>query len=141
MRTRLALRWGVLVSALSLVLFGASPVFATVKVAGQHYPSLGLLNTILLFVVTPLTVFFVVAGLAVLPSTLTNRRNKLAKTWDHEPVWIASSVTKSLPVASPAQIPFAVDVPAWSNTAADARDLVTVGASHLTARGGASAEW
>jgi len=142
MRTRLALRWGVLVTAVStLVLFGASPGFATVKVPGQHYTSLGLLNTILLFVVTPLGIFLVVAVLADLPYRLTNRRNRSVKTWDHEPIWISASATKALPVAVPVQLPFSVDAPIWAQSPTDSRELVTAGASNVTARGGASAEW
>jgi hypothetical protein len=136
------MRRAVLVTAVATpVLVSASPVFATVKVPGQHYTSLGLLNTILLFVVTPLAVFFVVGALAALPSTLAIRRSRSIKTWDHEPIWISTAATKALPVATPTQLPFSVDVPVWVQPVKDSRQLVTAGTSKVPARGGASAEW
>jgi hypothetical protein len=100
------------------VLVFASPALATNKPddgEGQHYPSLGLGNTILLFVVVPLGAFLIIAALAVLPSTLSRPRYRPGKPWDHDPQWVGGPADPVAPDGAPASDP--------------------------TARGGASAEW
>lgn len=149
-------RLAVMATTVSVPVFViAGPVFATVKAPGEHYSSLGLLNTIMLFVVTPLAIFLVVAGLAVLPSMLSERRERSSQTWEHPPIWIGSPAREPLSDSSPAPAKLPVELPApaplsvgalveallWGRAPDDSRELVAAGASHPTARGGASAEW
>ncbi len=80
----------------------------------KHGASLGVGLTILYFVVIPIGAFLVIAGLAVLPSTLSRPRYRPGKEWDHDSEWFSG------PEDGPAP--------------AD-------GTGGSTARGGASAEW
>jgi hypothetical protein len=96
------------------VLATAGPALAKVKPDDGEVtgPSLGLGNTILLFVVVPVAAFLVISALAVLPYSLSKPRYRPGKPWDHEPLWIGGP---SAPHA--------------------------VGPTEASARGGASAEW
>jgi hypothetical protein len=117
-RSRFAARAIVVASAtLVPLLVTAAPAIAKVKPDDGEVPgpSLGLGNTLLLFVVTPIVVFLVVAGLALLPSALSRPRYRPGKPWDHRPRWIGGPAS-------------------WQPESA-------VPASESTARGGASAEW
>jgi hypothetical protein len=117
-RTRIARR--VTVIALCTVvplLVSAGPALAKVKPDDGEMPgpSLGLRNTILLFVVVPLGAFLLISALALLPSTLSRPRYRPGKPWDHQPRWIGGPQDSQAAVATPPTDP--------------------------TARGGASAEW
>jgi hypothetical protein len=100
------------------VLTTAGPALALKHDDGDatHYPSLGAGLTILYYVVIPLGAFLVIAGLAVLPSTLSRPRYRPGKPWEHGSKWFGA--------------PGDGDATADSANAADAG-----------ARGGASAEW
>jgi hypothetical protein len=125
----------------------ADPAAAAVKQPGQHYASLGTLDTVLLFVVTPLTIFLVVAGLAALPSTLLARRAKRSAAQDQDPVWIGVPVHTALPpqtraVTASLDVPATDAVPLLADCPDESRQLVGAGAAaDATARGGASASW
>jgi hypothetical protein len=99
------------------LLVTAGPALAKVKPDDGEIPgpSLGLGNTLLLFVVTPIAVFLLVAGLALLPSALSRPRYRPGKPWDHKARWIGGPA-------------------GWEPGSA-------VQVSDSTARGGASAEW
>jgi hypothetical protein len=99
------------------VLMSAGPALAKVKPDDGEVPgpSLGLGNTILLFVVVPIGVFLIIAALAVLPSALSRPRYRPGKPWDHEARWVAGPGEPQAAIATTASDP--------------------------TARGGASAEW
>lgn len=68
------------------LLVAAAPALALKRDDGtaEHYPSLGLGLTILLFVVTPLGAFSIIAVLALLPSTLKKPRYRPGGTWEHD---------------------------------------------------------
>jgi len=108
------------------VLVSAGPALAKVKpddgeVRGS---SLGLGNTILLYVVIPLGAFLLIATLSVLPSALSRPRYRPGRPWNHEPRWIGA----------PAQ--------AAAVAGADAAAIEAgAGEAGSTAQGGASAEW
>jgi hypothetical protein len=117
-RTRIATRLAVIaIGVVVPVLASAGPALAKIKPDDGEVPgpSLGLGNTILLFVVVPLGAFLIISALAVLPSALGRPRYRPGKPWDHEPQWIGG--------------------PADPATAAGSSS------SEGTARGGASAEW
>jgi len=106
------------------VLVSAGPALAKVKpddgeVRGS---SLGLGNTILLFVVIPLGAFLLIAALAVLPSALSRPRYRPGRPWEHQPRWIGA----------PSQAVAGADAAAIEGRAGEAGS---------TAQGGASAEW
>jgi hypothetical protein len=117
-RTRFAKRLtAIALCTIVPVLVTAGPALAKVKpddgeVRGS---SLGLGNTLLIFVVVPVGAFLLISALAVLPSTLSRPRYRPGKPWDHRPRWIGGPAdvesTSAMPTAEP------------------------------TARGGASAEW
>lgn len=91
MRTRVARRIAVVaVSALVPLLTVAGPAMAQVKPDdGQiRGPSLGVGDTLLLFVVIPIGAFLIIAALAVLPAALSRPRYRPGKPWDHEPTWV-----------------------------------------------------
>lgn len=118
MRTRIATRLAVIVTCTIVpVLVTAGPALAKIKPDDGEVPgpSLGLGNTILLYVVVPIAGFLLIAALAVLPSALSRPRYRPGKPWDHRPRWIGGPT----------------DLPAAAATAS----------SDPTARGGASAEW
>lgn len=118
MRTRLAARLAVIATCMVVpVMVSAGPALAKVKPddGEVHGPSLGIGNTILLFVVIPIGVCLVIAALAVLPSALSRPRYRPGKPWDHEARWVAGP--------------------------ADSQAALTAAAPDPTARGGASAEW
>jgi hypothetical protein len=114
-RTRIARRLAVIaICTLVPVLATAGPALAKVKPDDGEVPgpSLGLGNTILLFVVVPIGAFLVISALALLPSALSKPRYRPGKPWDHDPLWIGGP---SEPQA--------------------------VSPTDTSARGGASAEW
>jgi hypothetical protein len=117
-RTRFATRVAVIATCTVVpLILTAGPVLANVKpddgeVRGS---SLGLGNTILLFVVVPIGAFLLIAFLALLPSTLSRPRYRPGKPWDHEPRWVGGP--------------------------AEGQAAIATGAAEPTARGGASAEW
>jgi hypothetical protein len=80
---------------------------------GHNAHDLSTLGVLVRFVLIPVAVFLVVAGLSVLPSALTKPRYRPGKPWDHEARWIGGG------------------------------NPVTAGTTDgdATARGGASAEW
>lgn len=78
-----------------------------------HGSSLGVGLTIFYFVVIPLGAFLIIAGLAVLPSTLSRPRYRPGKEWDYDSEWFGGPEDEAAP-ADP---------------------------TGPTARGGASAEW
>jgi hypothetical protein len=96
------------------VLTAAAPALALHRDDGDtvHGPSLGVGLTILYFVVIPLGAFALIAGLAVLPSSLSKPRYRLGKPWEHGSQWFGGP---------------------------DEAD--GAGADDTSARGGASAEW
>lgn len=113
-RTRIATRLGVLaVGSIAPVLAVAGPALASLKPDDGSVPgpSLGAGLTILIFVVIPVGVFLLIAGLASLPSALGKPRYRPGREWDHDPTWV-------------------------QGPALDAGV-----ASEGSARGGASAEW
>jgi hypothetical protein len=117
-RTRFATRLAVIATCTIVpVIVTAGPAMAKVKPDDGEIPgpSLGLRNTILLFVVVPIAAFLLISALAVLPSTLSRPRYRPGKPWEHAPRWVGG------PAATPAAIAAAPSEP--------------------TARGGASAEW
>jgi hypothetical protein len=117
-KTRLATRIAVVATCTIVpVLLTAGPALAKVKPDDGEVPgpSLGLGNTILLFVVVPLGAFLLISALAVLPSALSRPRYRPGKPWDHAPRWVGGP--KNQPLPTPADTP------------------------DSTARGGASAEW
>jgi hypothetical protein len=114
-RTRVATRVAVIATCTVMpLLVTAGPALAKVKPDDGEVPgpSLGLGNTILLFVVVPLGAFLLISALALLPSALSKPRYRPGKPWDHEPMWIGGPTE---PLAVPPADP--------------------------SARGGASAEW
>jgi hypothetical protein len=99
------------------VLVTAGPALAKVKPDDGEAPgpSLGLANTILIFVVVPVGAFLVISALSLLPSMLSRPRYRPGKPWDHASRWVGG--------------------PAASSGADSATP------SDPSARGGASAEW
>jgi hypothetical protein len=91
----------------------AGPALAKLKpdVGEVPGPSLGIGDTLLLFVVVPLGAFLIISALCLLPSALSRPRYRPGRPWEHEPTWIGEP-----------------------RESADAT-------SEPTARGGASAEW
>jgi hypothetical protein len=90
-RTRIATRVGVIaLGAVLPVLAVASPALASLKPDDGEVPgpSLGAGLTILYFVIIPIGVFLIIAGLAVLPSTLRKPRYRPGREWDHDPTWV-----------------------------------------------------
>jgi hypothetical protein len=113
-RTRFATRLAVIaIGAAVPVLVTAAPALAKVNPDDGEVrgPSLGLGNTILLFVVVPIAAFLLISALALLPSALSRPRYRPGKPWDHEPRWVGRAGAPDDRPADP------------------------------TARGGASAEW
>jgi hypothetical protein len=68
----------------------AGPALAKLKPDDGEVPgpSLGIGNTILIFVVIPVGAFLIIAALSVLPSALSRPRYRPGKPWEHEPTWI-----------------------------------------------------
>jgi hypothetical protein len=98
------------------ILAGAGPALALKKDDGEvPGPSLGTGLTLLYFVVIPLGVFLIIAGLCLLPSALRRPRYRPGRPWTFDPLWFRG--------------------PQQPETA-----LETARAGQ-TARGGASAEW
>jgi hypothetical protein len=97
------------------VLVAAGPALALHRDDGDvvNGPSLGAGLTIFYFVVIPLGVFAIIAGLALLPSALSRPRYRPGKKWDSGSRWFGGPPESETPAAP-----------------ADG-----------TARGGASAEW
>jgi hypothetical protein len=117
-RKRFATRLAVIATCTVVpVLLTAGPALAKVKPDDGEIrgPSLGVGNTILLFVVVPIGAFLLIAFLALLPSTLSRPRYRPGKPWDHAPRWVGGP--------------------------AEAQAAIATGAADPTARGGASAEW
>jgi hypothetical protein len=117
-RTRFATRLAVIATCTIVpVILTAGPALAKVKPDDGEVPgpSLGLRNTILLFVVVPIAAFLLISALAVLPSTLSRPRYRPGKPWEHPPRWVGGP--------------------------ADAKAATVAAPSEPTARGGASAEW
>jgi hypothetical protein len=116
-RTRTASR--VMAIALGVavpLLLSASPALAVATDDGTYKgPSLGDGYTILLFVVAPIGGFLLIAGLALLPSTLSKPRYRPGKPWDHDARWFGGP--------------------------ADSEAATAATGSASTSRGGASAEW
>jgi hypothetical protein len=67
----------------------AGPALALKRDDGtaSHYPSLGAGLTIVYYVVIPLGVFLLIAGLAVLPSALSRPRYRPGRPWEHGSKW------------------------------------------------------
>jgi hypothetical protein len=107
------------------LLVTAGPALASLKPddGEKHGSSLGLGNTILIFVVIPVGAFLVISALAVLPSTLNRPRYRPGREWDHAPRWIGAPAEGGTPALT-------------EGGAAEGGS-----ASGTTARGGASAEW
>jgi hypothetical protein len=98
------------------ILAGAGPALALKKDDGEvPGPPLGTGLTLLYFVVIPLGVFLIIAGLCLLPSALRRPRYRPGRPWTFDPLWFRG--------------------PQQPETA-----LETARAGQ-TARGGASAEW
>lgn len=93
----------------------AAPALAGIHPDDGEQPaaSLGVGLTLLYFVVIPVGVFLIIAGLSVLPSGLSRPRYRPGKTWDHDEQWFGG--------------------PEDGGSAG--------GDNEPTARGGASAEW
>jgi hypothetical protein len=105
-KTRTTGRIAVLVTGAVLpVLVTAGPALATLKPDDGEVPgpSLGIGNTLLVFVVIPLGVFLVIAALALLPSALSRPRYRPGKTWDHDPTWIGEPTGSPSAPSSSAQ--------------------------------------
>lgn len=104
-----ALAVGVVVPLLPL-----TPVFANDdgEVPGK---SLGVGLTILYYVVIPIGIFLLIAGLAVLPSMLRRPRYRPGRPWNYDPLWF--------------------------NGPDDPNQALASARPGATARGGASAEW
>jgi uncharacterized membrane protein len=122
-RTRFATRLAVVALAVVVpVIASAAPALAGTKVDDGSVPgpSLGVGNTILLFVVIPLGVFLIIAGLATLPSALSRPRYRPGKPWDHDSAWIGGPAAAAV---TPGAVTDGVARPDDSS------------------RGGASAEW
>jgi hypothetical protein len=66
-------------------------------------PSLGVGDTLLLFVVIPIGAFLIIAGLAVLPSALSRPRYRPGKPWEHEATWVGNPETPSTESATTAR--------------------------------------
>jgi hypothetical protein len=95
------------------VLATAGPALAKIKPDDGEVngPSLGIGNTLLIFVVIPVGIFLVIAALSLLPSALSRPRYRPGKPWEHDAAWIGDPMEPPPADAEP------------------------------TARGGASAEW
>jgi hypothetical protein len=119
-KTRFATRCAAIaIGAVVPVLVIAAPALATTKPddGEGRGSSLGVGNTILLFVVVPLGAFLIIAALAVLPSALSKPRYRPGKPWEHQPISIGGPAD---PMGAAA---------------------VEAAGADTTARGGASAEW
>jgi hypothetical protein len=105
-RTRIVGRIVVIVTGAMLpVLATAGPALAKLKPDDGEVPgpSLGLANTLLLFVVIPIGVSLVIAALAVLPSALARPRYRPGKPWGHDPTWIGEPTAPTSAPSSSAQ--------------------------------------
>jgi hypothetical protein len=90
-RTRAARRIAVIASGVLVpLLASAGPVMANVKPDDGQVPgpSLGVGNTLLIFVVIPVGAFLIIAALSVLPSSLSRPRYRPGKPWEHEATWV-----------------------------------------------------
>jgi hypothetical protein len=107
----------VVAAAISVpLLAGAGPALALKHDDGEiPGPSLGVGLTIVYFVVIPLGIFLIIAGLCVLPSALRRPRYRPGKPWTFDSLWFRGPQRPETALAS-------------------AR-------AGETARGGASAEW
>ena len=114
MKRTLARLSTVLVGIAIPILVTAAPAMAKVRTDDGEVPgkALGAGMTILLFVVIPIGAFLIIAGLAVLPSTLARPRYRPGKPWEAAPRWFSGPDDASTGSTAPG-----------------------------TAKGGASAEW
>jgi hypothetical protein len=90
-RSRIAARIAVIAATVLVPIFAtAGPALAQLKPDDGEVPgpSLGIGDTILIFVVIPLGAFLVIAALSVLPSALSKPRYRPGKPWEHDPAWI-----------------------------------------------------
>lgn len=97
-RTRAARRIAVIVTGVLVPLLAtAGPALANIKPDDGQVPgpSLGLGDTLLLFVVIPVGAFLIIAGLAVLPSALSRPRYRPGKPWEHEATWVGEPTSPS----------------------------------------------
>jgi hypothetical protein len=95
-RTRIAGRIAVIaMGAVLPLLVSAGPALAKVKPDDGLIPgpSLGIGNTLLLFVVIPVGAFLVIAALCILPSALGRPRYRPGKPWEHGPEWVGEPMT------------------------------------------------
>jgi hypothetical protein len=79
------------------LLASAGPALAGVKPDDGQLPgpSLGVGDTLLLFVVIPLGAFLIIGALSVLPSALSRPRYRPGKAWEHEATWVGQPETTS----------------------------------------------
>lgn len=118
MKRNLARLLAILAGVVVPVVTTATPALAKIRpddgeVLGKP---LGAGLTILYFVVIPIGAFLVIAGLALLPSTLARPRYRPGRVWDHRPTWFGGAPDSQVTGES-------------------------AGQAGGTARGGASAEW
>jgi hypothetical protein len=113
---RWALRLGTLGAGLWLALAPVTPALAHGLDDGEvPGKSLGTGLTILYYVVIPIGIFLLIAGLAVLPSMLRRPRYRPGRPWNYDPLWF--------------------------NGPDDPNQALASARPGATARGGASAEW
>jgi hypothetical protein len=116
-RSRIPARLAVIAAVVVVpVLAGAGPALALRRDDGEvRGPSLGAGLTLVYFVIIPLGVFLVIAGLCILPSALRRPRYRPGKPWTFDSLWFRGPQRPetALESARPGE----------------------------TARGGASAEW
>jgi hypothetical protein len=90
-RSRIAARIAVIIAGVLVPIFAtAGPALAKLKPDDGEVPgpSLGVGDTLLIFVVIPLGAFLIIAALSVLPSALSKPRYRPGTPWEHEPTWI-----------------------------------------------------
>lgn len=124
--TRTALRAAATTATALLLVTAAATAAGAAALDDGEVPGepLGVLRTLLLFVVVPATIYGVITLLAMLPSMVRGggKRYRPASGWSHDPVWFAGP-----------------DDPAAAVAAAD-RSAVPTGQTP-TQKGGASGEW
>ena len=87
MKARLARAVAAVITALTTVVLIATPALAAPPTVHEKYPSLGVTNTILIFVGIPFGVVGLVAALVYGPSLLRGPRYRPAQGWDYDPLW------------------------------------------------------
>lgn len=94
----------VAVTALASTLLSAGPALAGDIVGPSEGADpgsgLGAAGTLLLFVVTPLVVYGVIALLVLLPGAVRANRYRPAEGWSADPVWFAGPVDADTAVAN-----------------------------------------